>query len=383
MRTSIPIFVSLGLSLGLVGCGDNSGTGASPDAALPGVDAPTATIGLTLYDYTRAVDVSPDGRIAAFEDVSQGLTSTLVFVDTATGVATPKTEIGDVTRDFASGLSNNGRVTALHGDPVQAGVWSEATGWIDLPAAHPAGCDADIAGAWDISADGAVVVGLAWNGCDAEAFRWTDTSGTGVYTTLDVIGKAYADSTHPPTNRATVISDDGKVIAGFAQNDVLDRSAAMWTADGHGVLLDPANLDAPSEILAIDADGSTLAGIVGFDGFVWTKADGQTPLVRFDSALPSDRVYPNAITADGATVFGGVGDPFSGIPVAFVWTKAAGMRPLIDVATAAGVSIPTGTILNSVLGASADGTVLVGTAMDAAGNGKTFALVLPASALAP
>ncbi len=380
MRTSISTFLSLGLALGLVGCGDNGGA-ATADAALPGVDAPTATVGLTLYDYLRAVDVSPDGRIAAFEDVSQGLASTLVFVDTATGVATPKTEIGDVTRDFASGLSNTGRVTALHGDPVQAGVWSEATGWIDIPAAHPAGCDADIAGAWDISADGAVVVGLAWNGCDAEAFRWTDAGGTGAYTRLDVIGKAYADSTHPPTNRATVISDDGQVIAGFAQNDALDRAAAMWTADGHGILLDPANVEAPSEVLAIDADGSTLAGMVGFDGFVWTTATGFTPLVRFDLALPSDRVFPNAITADGTTVFGGVGDAFSGIPIAFVWTEAAGMRPLIDVATAAGVTIPAGTILNSVLGASADGTVLVGTAMDEAGASKTFALVLPASAI--
>ncbi len=147
------------------------------------------------------------------------------------------------------------------------------------------------------------------------------------------------------------------------------------------MLLDPTG-EAPSEVLSIDADGSTLAGIAGQDGFVWTQAAGMAPLVRFDSALPTDPVYPNAMTADGAIIFGGVGDAFFGTPVAFVWTQAAGMRPLVDVATAAGVTVPAGTILNSVLGASADGTVLVGTATDAGGNAKTFALVLPASALA-
>jgi len=101
-------------------------------------------------------------------------------------------------------------------------------------------------------------------------------------------------------------------------------------------------------------------------------------LTRFDLALPSDPVYPNAMTADGRVVFGGVGSAFFGVPNAFVWTAKDGMATLADVATAAGIVLPEGIILNNVLGASADGTVLVGVAMDADFNLKTFVLRLPA-----
>ena len=52
-----------------------------------------------------------------------------------------------------------------------------------------------------------------------------------------------------------------------------------------------------------------------------------------------------------------------------------------DVAAANGIAVPTGTLLGSVLGASADGTVLNGTAMDMNGVPKTFTMRLPAGAL--
>jgi predicted small secreted protein len=375
MRTSP--FV-LAIALGLSACGDNTGAGAGPDAATT-PDGAAAPPGLTLLDYFLAVDVTPDGRTAVFEDVpAQSLVAAAIFYDTISHQVAGTAEVGDPTRDLATGVAANGRLTALHGDPVQAGAWTAAGGWLDIPSGFAQGCDADLAGAWDVSADGAVVVGLAWNGCHPEAFRWTDASGTGVFTRLQQVGDAQGGASHPPTNRATVISDDGAVIAGFAEHGNVDRAAAMWDATGAGVLLDPANTETPSEVLSISADGHALAGILGADGFAWTHAGGFVPLDRFASALPTDPVFPNAMTADGAVIFGGVGDAFSGIPVAFVWSAAHGMRPLADVATAAGVPLPTGTLLNSVLGASADGTVLIGTAMDAAGASKTFVLRLPA-----
>ena len=68
------------------------------------------------------------------------------------------------------------------------------------------------------------------------------------------------------------------------------------------------------------------------------------------------------------------------LPIAFVWTADAGTRALADVVTAAGVTLPEGTWLQSVLAASADGTVLIGTAFDGEGNPKTFVLRVPASA---
>jgi hypothetical protein len=383
--------IAAGLVAGLLAtgaCGDNLRAGDA-DAAPAGADAapadamPPPPPGLLLFDYAIAVDVTPDGHTAVFENLTQAAAD-VYFVDTVTGTATMKTTVGDPGRDLATGVSNAGRLTALHGDPVQAGVWDEATGWKDLASPFAAPCDQDFAGGWDVSADGKVVVGMLWDTCNPVAFRWTETGGgAGVITPMQVLGVAGPSLAAAPSNRATVVSDDGRIAAGFAQNGNLDRSAAIWGADGHGFLLDPAAADAPSEILSIDADGGIAAGIEGYDGFVWTQAAGKTPLVRFDAALPSDPVYPNAMTADGQVVFGGVGDAFFSIPVAFAWTHDAGMRPLVDLARAAGVTVPDGLVLGSVLGASADGTVLAGVATDGNGQGKAFVLRLPAGAYQP
>ncbi len=353
---------------------------AAPDA--PGSDAPTVnppTPGIRFFDYLIAVDISPDGRRAVFEDVST-LDGKVVVHDTVADTVTVVTSIGDPTRNIATGISGTGRITGMHSEPVQAGAWTEAGGWVDFGSPYPTPCNQDISAGWDVSADGTKIVGLAWNACSAAAFLWTDASGTGTFTKLDVLG--HSTSPNPPANRATVISDDGRVIAGFAEHDAIDRSAAVWNAaDGTGVLLDPDNNDTPSEVLAISADGKTLVGAYGTDGFVYTLGTGRVILQRFPIALGSDEVFPNATSADGGLVFGGVGSAFFTVPNAFIWSPRDGMRVLGDVVTAAGIAMPTGMILGNVLGASADGTVLIGTAMDADGAPKTFTLRLPAASL--
>lgn len=187
---------------------------------------------------------------------------------------------------------------------------------------------------------------------------------------------------NPPTNRATVVSDDGRISAGFAENGNVDRSPAVWKADGTGFLLDPTNVDEPGEVLAIDADGHTVAGQLGNDAFVWTAGTGIVRLARTPNALGGDPMFPNAMSGDGSLIFGGVGSAFFSIPEAFVWSFDLGTRALADVVAAAGIELPEGMVLNTVLGASADGTVLAGVAMDAEGLTKTFVLRVPATAYA-
>ncbi len=395
----VPRASALVLVLGLVGCDDDA-TSSSSSGSTTGMGGATsasssqstttgsggaggaggamATPGIVFLDYGLAIDVTPDGKTAVFEDIST-LDAKVVFYDTIGNVATVKTSVGDATRDFATGVSGTGRVTALYADPVLAGYWSEAADWAHVETPYATGCDMDFAGAWDVSADGTVVVGMTWHGCFPEAFRWTDSGGKGTYQTLEVLGSGFPGSPNPPTNRATVVSDDGKVTAGFAQLGNVDRSPAIWAADGKGTLLTPELTDTPGEVLSIDATGATVAGLTGYDGFVWTGATGLTVMQRFDVALPSDKVFPNAITANGSHVFGGVGDAFFTIPIAFVWTAGDGMKVLADVATASGITLPAGALLNNVTAASADGTVLIGTAMDAQGTPKTFVLRLPAA----
>lgn len=363
----------------VVGCGDNGKT-TMPDAmthADGSVDAPPPPPSLTFFDYVQAIDITPDGRTAVFGDISTPM-NRLWFVDTVTMAVENRTDAGDPLRDFATAISQTGAVTALYSDPVVAGLWKPSAGWTDLGTLYPTPCDQDIGAAWDISADGEVVVGSAWNSCAVGAFRWTQATGM---TQLQVLGARLGGGADAPDNRATVVSDDGSTAAGFAMTDIVDRAPARWHADGTGEFLARATDDSPGEVLSISANGHVLAGIESFEGVVWTDSEKLT-IPRFDEFLPTDKVFPNAMTADGRVIFGGQGDAFSGIPQAFMWSQSGGLHKISDLATAQGLTIPTGVVLGSVLAASADGTVLIGTAL----NPDTFAstvwvLRLPASVI--
>jgi hypothetical protein len=374
---SVPAFTALCLA---GACGDNAPAGDDDDAvdAAVDVDASVVPPGITFYDYGIAVDVTPDGAVAAFEDISTP-EARLILVDTATGEARDVGLVGSALRHIATGISQTQRVSALHAEPVQAGLWTEAGGWIDLGSPHAAGCGEDLSSGFDVSADGHVTVGLAWDGCTTTPFRWDDTDGSGAFEALEPLGTPPEGVKRGPNNRATVISDDGAIAAGFGENGVagLDRVAAWWDADGEGTLID-VGVEAPSEVLSISADGSVMAGVYGYEGWVWTAASGPVAIARPEAALPSDPVFPNAMTADGSAVYGAVGSSFFSIPIAFVWTEQGGTRALADVAADAGIALPTGYTLNNVMGASADGRVLIGIASDADGLSKSFVLRLPA-----
>jgi hypothetical protein len=348
--------------------GDTSATDSEPDDAGP---MPS----LALIDLPRPIDLTPDGSIAAIEDI--GDTVELWFYDTAKKTKTKKTTVGDPLANFTTGISANGRMSALHGSPtVYAGYWDEGSGWHDLPKMFGSGCDINVGAAWDISADGKTMVGLAWDGCAPVAIKSID----GVAKALQRLGVAMTPGAKP-TNRATVVSDDGTTAAGFAENDTLDRSPAVWRADGTGFLLDPMEKDWPGEVLSIDAHGKTVAGTwQEGEGFVWTEAKGLLKLGKLKGAMDLLRTFPNAISADGKLVFGGYGDPWMDLPRAFVWTAKDGVRAIDEIATAHGVTIPDGITLANVIAASADGGVLLGTATDAAGKTQTFVLRLAPSA---
>lgn len=368
------------LALALTACGDNVDTDPLPDPDPipdPEPEPEPPAPGIRFFDFPIAIDISPDGRVAAFETVTLEEGAVVQLYDTVTGEVTPAAAVGDPARNIATGISDTGAISAMHGEPVEAGLWTAATDWTDLGSPHAIGCgDAEVAGAFDVSADGTVVVGMAWNGCSPDAFRWTEATG---FVTLQILGTGF--NGNPPTNRATVVSDNGKIAAGFAENGV-DRSPAVWKADGTGFLLDPSNVDEPGEVLAIDADGHTVAGQLGNDGFVWTAGTGIVRLARTPNALGGDPMFPNAMSGDGSLIFGGVGSAFFGIPEAFVWSFDANTRPLAEIVAAAGIELPEGMLLNSVLGASADGTVLIGIAMDLEGLTKSFVLRVPATAYA-
>ncbi len=358
----------------IAACGDEDATG-------PTRGGPR---GIQFVALSMPVDLSPDGSVAAIQDGSSA-SGDLYFFHPATGALEFRTRVGDPLRTFATGLSANGMVSALHNEPVQAGFWSDAAEWTDISTPYLAGCGSDLAGAWDISADARVLVGLVWNGCNAEAFRW-DATGSGIMVPLERLGEPFTGSTNPPANRATVVSDDGSVAAGWAQTSLVDRWPAIWQSDGTGFQLPAGGFgaDAPGEVLSISADGKMVAGTWGGDGFYWTAASGTVNLGKLPGSDPFfGETFANAVAANGAIIFGGSGNPFFTVPQAFVWTQAHGMRPLARVAANHGVTIPEGYLLTTVLAASADGGVVMGVAYTPNFQQVTFVLTLPVSAYGP
>ena len=353
-----------------------------PDATTPAVDAspPDAIsipVGLTLRDDTYAIDVTADGTTAVFERVDVS-SATVVFYDTVLGVASDRTTLPDPAVDLATGVSNDLRISAEYANPVVGGIWSDATSaWLTLPSPHATGCDVFYGGAFDISGDGKTATGLLYNGCATEAFRWTDTGGAGTMTPLEVLG----------TPTATAKSDRGKRnLAGRSDHRRLRRERRRRPhardvgreqprhtspSDRHGH---------PGEILAIDADGGVLGGTLGNQAFVWTAADGVVMLPVFDGADPAASSFVNATSADGATLFGEIGDGFSLTPpTAVIWKRTGTsytVATLVDVCAAASVTVPTGFGFTNIVGASADGRSIVGTAASDT-EFKTFSLRLP------
>jgi hypothetical protein len=207
------------------------------------------------------------------------------------------------------------------------------------------------------------------------AFHWTSSSGL---VPLELLGASFPGSSNPPTNRATKIADDGSLIGGFAQTELVDRWPALWTPDGAGSLL-PSGVfsdDSPGEILSVSADGSRVAGIWNLEGFYWTPAAG---VVRLGT-VPGGQTFPNAIAAGGRLIFGKNQTGFFDPAAAFVWTETNGMRALGDIAASHGAILPPGLTLDNVLAASTDGSVVLGTAFDETFAFYTFVLQLPVSA---
>lgn len=347
-----------------------------PDAGRDGGPGLGGADGLRYVIVPSAVDLTPDGTTALLWDNATGDAYTY-GVDT--GALSLRANAGDPTQDFPTAISADEAIAALHGVPVQAGLWAMADGWRDLAVPFASGCDTNVGAAWDVSADASVVVGLGWDGCYPAAVAWTlGNGGTVTPLVLQRLGARPAGAMGMPTNRATVVSDDGRVIGGFAETDMVDRWPAIWHADGTGMLLPGTTLDAPGEVLAISADGAVAAGIWNNEAFLWSEAGGVRTLGLLPGSLGGDAAYPNAIAAGGALVFGGAGG--FGATVAFVWTEAAGMRPLTDVLTAQGIAFPADYTFSNVLAASTDGTVILGTVLTASGTPQSFVLRLPVSA---
>jgi len=146
---------------------------------------------------------------------------------------------------------------------------------------------------WDLSADGAVVVGTAFpidgEGFDRTAFRWTEADGAHV---LASVAERY------DVSEALAVSADGQTVVGYAYNgsleNILTADAFLWRKG------EPLQILGIWKPRAVSDDGSVVVG----DAHIWTTDEGTLLL---HETMKSHGVLLSRVadlSADGAILIG-------------------------------------------------------------------------------
>jgi len=265
----------------------------------------------------------------------------------------------------AEGVSDDGSVVVgysacCNGVLYQAFRWTSEGGMVglgNLPDSH----------AYDVSADGSVVVGDSDAGeFQGEATLWTSDGSR--------VGLGYL------TGFATVsvargVSDDGSVVVGFSSS-FPDYEAFRWTSEDGMVGL--GHLPGGDDNVAYDvsADGSVVVGrshsASGYEAFRWTSEDGMVGLGHLPGGSSSQAL---GVSADGSVIVGTGNSASSPPDEAFRWTSEDGMQSVGLILTTAGVDL-TGWTLKRATGVSADGNTIVGWATNPDGDTEAWIAVL-------
>lgn len=196
-----------------------------------------------------------------------------------------------------------------------------------------------------LSADGRVLVGLANNGSQYLAFRWTNETGSILLPPL-VPGQITA---------VQAVSADGSVVVGWSG----DR-AVRWD-DGIPSLI-PLSLGAnpPQRAYGVSADGRVFAGHESRGGHVVATRVSLDDGVRPLSPIPTfNDSFASAISADGRVVVGASGNR------AVRWNDPAGTPVTI------------GMVSSGANAVSASGDVIVGFSNSLDNSRGPFAWVFP------
>src|SRR5262249_24423627 len=110
-------------------------------------------------------------------------------------------------------------------------------------------CDQLLSSAFGVNGDGAVVVGLGWNGCTlAHGFRWTAETG------MADLGSIVSTR----ASRANAVSGDGQIIVGWSDQATGFGQGAGWVAGTWQWLA--GEFGPVGEALAVNSEGSIIVG---------------------------------------------------------------------------------------------------------------------------
>ncbi|MCC6841127.1 MAG: T9SS type A sorting domain-containing protein [Flavobacteriales bacterium] len=240
--------------------------------------------------------------------------------------------------------------------------------------------DGNVSSAWDISGDGATVVGLGWLASfSAHGIAWNSTEGM-----LD-LGSVYPGA----STRANAVNGDGSVVVGWQDFNGPWKSA-VWRKNPLGgyfpnefILIDPegdpnSDFNQAGECSAVSEDGTWIGGYGDYannnEPWIWSEATGMLSL----GALPNmGRGFVSGMSADGSIVVGWFDGQFFGSPrKAFIWTEADGLQDLNTYATTVLGVVLNGQQLYSASDISPDGHYITGTGMGSSFDMFAFRLEL-------
>lgn len=329
------------------------------------------------FDQSQMWGVSADGRtlIGWTGAEVDGVVGTFGYriVD---GVREVLTEILD--RDVRA-ISGDGTVVIGQGflerpdDPgnfdLTGWVWSEGNGLVDLFSRF----SDEFSYAWDVSSDGASVVGMT--------NFFIDFNGGGEFSDAFIATPAGVVSTlsHLPgmfRAEATGVSGDGSIIAGYEMDFDFVRFPVYWDMDNDGIVRQlriPAGSLGSDIPLAMSDSGRFIAGISlqennGFGDFredlVLWDLEGEES-VRIVAQTPEGflSANPSFVSDDGRTIIGtldrfGFFDNPEG--AAFIWREGIGLMTLEQYLLDEHGLDTLGWRLRTARDATPDGTTIVG-----------------------
>jgi uncharacterized membrane protein len=266
---------------------------------------------------------------------------------------------------LSNGVSGDGSIvvgrnhSATYG--YQAFRWTSATGSQllgDLPGGPM------LSEAYDISADGSVIVGYASDAAGPHPIRWTSIG-------MEVLPSSGAPPNDYTNGYAKGASANGSVIVG-ALNSATDVTGYpfRWTAANGYQLIGGTTKGIANDV---SDDGDVIIGqLANSQAFRWSVDVGMQPLGFLDAGYQFSTA--TATSSDGSVVVGQswLGGNYDG----FVWDPAHGMRSLTTLVASLGLDLQ-GYRIESATAVSADGNIIAGRAFRAPGDGAVFVLQLP------
>jgi probable HAF family extracellular repeat protein len=165
------------------------------------------------------------------------------------------------------------------------------------------------------------------------------------------------------------VSADGAVVVGYAYNAAGDSRAFRWQ---NGVMQDLGTLGGNrSAAYGVSADGAVVVGGADNAAGQWRAFRWQNGVMQDLGTLGGDESEASGVSADGAVVVGWAANA-AGQERAFRWTPSRGME---DLNTTYASLLTNGSVLIEARAISPDGRYIVGVGRNAAtGRNEAFLL---------